>query len=190
MKAFTLTLALLVLAACGDLKTRAQFHTPTDTLLSASPGSQLIEVEVRESLPNAFGNADIFGRTRPHSIYAIYFLGQRGEDFVFQSRHVRLVSDATTMNSTAIVIPQRSTTAHRGTVTGTGGVANYSGTSTTSAAPVVIPPSGSSTVTLPPTDTEFALNLQENREISLPDAVIEVVGSADGMLQYYVRKRP
>lgn len=102
----------------------------------AGVGDAVLTVENSESLPNAFGGADIFGRTRPTGTTTVYYTGYRGGKAQFNRRDVLIQSDKTTMNSTPVVVNPSTQTYYSGNV---GGVF-YSGNSSTSAYPIIVPP--------------------------------------------------
>jgi hypothetical protein len=59
----------------------------------------MLKVEVRESLPNAFGGADIFGRTRDVGFSELRYMGLDPSGYpVFRRRDVDIVTNETTMN--------------------------------------------------------------------------------------------
>lgn len=57
-------LSALVLTACNSVDTKTSLVTPvTNNLMTAGPGDVVMSFQSRRSLPNAFGRADLFGRT-------------------------------------------------------------------------------------------------------------------------------
>jgi hypothetical protein len=63
-------------------------------------GDTVLRAENRESMPNAFGGADIFGRTRPTGFSTVQYGGMQGNKVVLLRNSVVTQSEATTMNST------------------------------------------------------------------------------------------
>ena len=59
-----LALAFAVVG-CSQIKDSHRVLQRTDVELVAGVGDTVIVMDTQESLPNAFGKADIFGRTRP-----------------------------------------------------------------------------------------------------------------------------
>jgi hypothetical protein len=72
--------------------------------LTAGVGDVVLRAEDRESMPNAFGKADVFGRTRPAGYTTIQYGGMQGDKVVLLRAGVITQSDATTMNSSALVV--------------------------------------------------------------------------------------
>lgn len=133
-------LSFLFLAACNTVTTSSRvtsdgMQTESGELV-AGIGDAVLEVVQEESLPNAFGGADIFGRKRPTGTVALYYAGRAGESATFVRRDVDIQSARTTMNSTPTVINPSTTTNYSGTFGGY----SYSGTSSSVAAPIFIPP--------------------------------------------------
>jgi len=140
LRILTVSILLLGLVSCGDIVPSSRVSS--DGLMTAENefvaglGDSVLEVVQQESLPNAFGGADIFGRTRPTGTVALYYAGRSGNNALFVRRDVAIQSSRTTMNSSPIVVNPSSTTNYSGNFGGYG----YSGTSATVAAPIFLPP--------------------------------------------------
>ena len=77
----TVSLSLMV-ASCGAIQQRSGISTPVGQTLTAGVGDVVLRVEGRESMPNALGNADILGRTRPTGFTTIQYGGIQGDNIV------------------------------------------------------------------------------------------------------------
>lgn len=134
------SLSLLGLVSCGDITPSSRVSSDGIQIAEgqyiAGVGDAVLEVVRQESLPNAFGRADIFGRTRPTGTVGLYYAGRSENEAVFVRRDVAIQSARTTMNSSPTVMNLSSTSNYSGTFGGYG----YSGTSSTFAAPVFLPP--------------------------------------------------
>jgi hypothetical protein len=115
----------------------------TGTQLTASVGDTVLRVSREKNLPNIAGKADIFGRTTPTGVETVQYLGVKDGMAIFRRRTVDVETGATTMNSTPLIIPNTATTTSSGSVNIYGpsgyGHGSYTGTSTTSLPPTVIP---------------------------------------------------
>ena len=89
----------LILGGCGEIVSTARVSQKLDNRLIAGVGDTVIEVETRESLPNIFGKADLYGRTRPTGKVFITYLGVEQGRAAFERTTVRVQSNATTMNT-------------------------------------------------------------------------------------------
>ena len=81
------TLASLLGLSCGSIK---QFETPQQTLnapLATYVGGTIFKLKMEESLPNAFGRADVYGGRRPTGFVELKYLGP-GERGVIKLRVV------------------------------------------------------------------------------------------------------
>lgn len=78
--------------------------------MNARVGDVVLRAEGRESLPNVFGNADIFGRTRPTGLTTIQFGGMQGDRVVLLRSGVTTQSNATTTTTGGAYIPARGST--------------------------------------------------------------------------------
>jgi hypothetical protein len=140
-------LALLLaaaLASCADVQERSHIvGGRTGTQLTASVGDTVLRVSREKNLPNIVGKSDIFGRTTPTGVETVQYLGARDGRAFFKRRTVNVETGVTTMNSTPLVIPNTATTTQSGSVNVYGpngyGYGSYSGTSTTTLPPTVIP---------------------------------------------------
>jgi hypothetical protein len=134
----------LALCDCADVQERSHVvGGRTGTSLTASVGDTVLRVSREKNLPNIAGKADIFGRTTPTGVETVQYLGTKDGLAFFKRRTVNVETGATTMNSTPLIIPNTATTTQRGSVNLYGpngyGHGSYSGTSTTTLPPTVIP---------------------------------------------------
>src|SRR4029077_8394140 len=145
MKPLFAVILTLLLSGCADVQERSHIvGGGTGTPLTASVGDTVLRVSREKNLPNIVGKSDIFGRKTPTGVDTVQYLGVRDGRAIFKRRSVNVETGATTMNSTALVVPNTSTTTHSGSVNvygSRGGYASgsYSGTSTTVGPPTVIP---------------------------------------------------
>src|SRR5437588_7040352 len=117
MKPLFALILVLLLSACSDVQERSRIvGARTGTQLTASVGDTVLRVSREKNLPNIAGKADIFGRTTPTGVEAVQYLGVKDGRAYFKRRTIDVETGATTMNSTAIVIPNTTTTTHSGTV--------------------------------------------------------------------------
>jgi hypothetical protein len=138
--AFGIALAL-TLASCGSVQQQTNLSTPVAQNLTAGVGDVVLRAEGRESMPNAFGSADIFGRTRSTGFTTIQYGGMQGNKVVLLRAGVTTQSDATTMNSTPLIVPTQQQT----NISGSVGMTPVSATATTSGT-AYIPARGSTSV--------------------------------------------
>jgi len=137
-------LAFTYLSGCADVQERSRIvGGRTGTQLTASVGDTVLRVSREKNLPNIVGKSDMFGRTTPTGVETVQYMGVKDGRAFFKRRSVNVETGATTMNSTPIVIPNTATTTQSGSVNVYGpngyGHGSYSGTSTTTLPPTVIP---------------------------------------------------
>lgn len=140
MKVWAISVSL-ILAGCGSIQEQSNISTPVAQSLTAGVGDVVLRAEGRESMPNAFGGADIFGRTRPTGFTTVQYGGMQGDKVVLLSSGVTTQSNATTMNSSPLILPTHQQTQISGSV----GTTPIMGTATTSGM-TYIPPTGSTSV--------------------------------------------
>lgn len=192
---FPIFVITLFLSGCGQVRDSARLAQPLDRSLIAGVGDTVIEIDLQESLPNAFGNADIFGRTRPKGKVIVTYLGLEQGRAVFERRTIRMQSNATTMNSSPIVIPQGSTTTYSGNTVATGtvpggtfsGTATSSGVAMTTAPPIVLPPSGSETQVISNDRIRYYLDMKNDRQLLVEGKEIIIEQATVSSVRYRIR---
>lgn len=147
--AFTLTLS-----ACAPVETRYDLSRRSGESY-ASVGDIVLRVSKLEDLPNMFGRADLFGRTRERGFVEIRYvgLGAAGHP-VFRRRDVDIISTETTMSRTGGF----GSSIARGSANSTGGQFSASG--------FIVTPASSVTVPLPADTTEFVVDLSKGRRVT------------------------
>lgn len=181
-----LCLASLLLASCGSIQSGSRSSADLDRDLIAGPGDTVITVEKFESMPNLFGKADLFGRSRPTGRVEIIYMGAQQERAFFQRRNISIHSNATTMNSSATVIDNSSTTSFSGTSMYGG---TFSGQSRTSAAPTIIPPSGSEEKVVGSDAVKVSVDLSgANPALVAEGYEITILSAKESALKYRIRK--
>jgi hypothetical protein len=181
-------LALSGLVACGEIKQTSSINTSGTRIgneILATRGDAVIEVVNKESMPNAFGAADIFGRTRATGTTSLIYVGGNGKVANFIRRDVDINSRQTTMNSSPIVIQNNSNT----TFSGNFGGKAFNGSANTYSSPIFLPPNT-------PKDEvvgirEIPINvsvLSGNNTISIGGTVITVLSASENELRYRVNR--
>lgn len=186
---------LWLLVGCGEIRNTSRLSQPIDERLVAGVGDAIIEIATNESLPNLFGNADLFGRTRPTGKVIVTYLGIEQGRAIIERHTIRMQSTATTMNSTPIFIPQTSTTAYSGVATFSGmapsggvmGSTVSSGSATTTAPPIILPPSGSETQVISNDRIRVYLNLANDRRLIVEGREIIIEEATPAMVAYRIR---
>jgi hypothetical protein len=113
----------------------------------ADPGDLVMDINVTEALPNAFGGADILGRRRPAGRILVQYLGIENGTVYFSRQSTSVSSNETTMTRTPLLIPGGSQTIINGQI----GTQTFSGTATNSETTIVGPrPHSESQVGLAP----------------------------------------
>lgn len=183
-------------SACGEIKNFARLEQPINQVLIAGVGDTIIQIETEESLPNIAGKADLFGRTRPTGRVFLTYLGLEQGRVAFERQNIEIQSNATTMNSTPLIIPQSSTTTYSGSANVYGnvpsgpisGTAMMTGTSTTSAPPLVLPPSGSTTMAVGGNQVRYFIAPNDAGEIIVGGYQVIIVKATPTSLRYKVQK--
>lgn len=175
----------LLFTGCAKVRDSSRLAQTLNSSLVAGVGDTIIEIDTRESLPNLFGNADLFGRTRPTGKIFLIYLGMEQGRAVFERQTVRFQSDATTMNSSPIIIPQTSTTTYTGTTTNGN---TFSGIATTTAPSIVLPPSGSETQIISGVRIRYYLDLTQDRKLVVKGYEILIDEATASFIKYHIEK--
>jgi hypothetical protein len=176
------------LISCGEIQQTAAINTAgtkVGNAVVATRGDAVVEVINRESMPNAFGGADIFGRTRATGTTSLIFVGGTGNKAKFIRRDVDIRSEKTTMNSSPVVIQNNSTT----TFSGYAGGEYFNGTANTYNAPIFLPPNTpSDTITgVREIPISVRVNSGENK-ITIGGTTITILSTTSNELRYTLRK--
>ncbi|MCE5973427.1 hypothetical protein LZA78_08045 [Sinirhodobacter sp. WL0062] len=176
--------SILLLAGCQEIEpsstVKAGGVRVGDNLV-AGRGDAVLEVVSQESLPNAFGGADVFGRTRPTGTTALIFISGTRSTATFLRRDVSISSQKTTMNSTPIMIGGNSQTYHTGNI----GYLPYSGTSTTYRAPVFLPPNTPSDMITGVREITIRVPTRAGaNSVSIAGHVLTVISASENQVTY------
>ena len=117
MKKLLLLIAPLVFViSCASIDYKTNVAQRMDTPLTAGVGDAVYKSTTEKNLPNAFGKADIFGRTTPTATTVVIFEGVRDGVALFSRKTTDIDTGATTMNSTPIVINNSQTRTTTGSI--------------------------------------------------------------------------
>lgn len=130
-------LAVALLAACAPVEKRSELSSgaAVGTTRMAGPGDTVMEFRQTKPLPNAFGQADIFGRTTDAGTVTLRYLGVQNGRAIFERSDISISTDATTMNQTPMVVPHTSQTQMTGMI----GTTPVAGSASTTSYSVVGP---------------------------------------------------
>jgi len=178
----------LGVTSCGEIKQTATVNltgTRVGNEILATRGDAVIKVINRESMPNAFGAADIFGRTRATGTTSLIFIGATDNVANFIRRDVSISSQQTTMNSSPIIIQNNSTTTFSGFANGN----TFYGTANTYKSPIFLPPNTPADKITSVDEIPISVSFQNgNNTISIGGTTIEIVEASTNELRYTVRK--
>lgn len=101
----TTCVALLFGCASQQLRQTTTAQQQLDTPLDAGIGDVVLRLDKTAPLLNAFGGADIFGRTRTVGFTEVRFLGlENSGELVFARRDVEILSNESTLSRTPAAI--------------------------------------------------------------------------------------
>lgn len=107
-----------MLAACGAIEFQSDLVKPavTGRTYLAGVGDTVLDLKQTQSLPNAFGKADIFGRVRDAGRVTVRFVGLDGNQAVFTRQDVVIQSNETTLNQGPQAVPTYQGTTANGSI--------------------------------------------------------------------------
>ncbi|MDO8838518.1 MAG: hypothetical protein Q7V31_06275 [Parvibaculum sp.] len=178
-----IVLAAIHIQACAQVEHKNTIAQPVDQVLRAGIGDAIVTINSEKSLPNAFGRADLFGRTTPTGLITVQYLGTDGTNAKFVRRAVDINTGATTMNSSPIVIPNTQTTTTSGYI----GTTPVAATSTTYGPPTVIPANPPAAQVMPQAEVVFLVDLSKEREFVVSGKLIEVIDATPSSITYRIR---
>jgi hypothetical protein len=110
--------AAALLSACGAIEYQSNLVKPATTgrPYTAGLGDTVIDLKLTQSLPNAFGKADIFGRTRDAGRMTVRLVGLDGSQATFVRQDVVIQSNESTLTQGPIGLPTYENSTVYGTV--------------------------------------------------------------------------
>lgn len=174
----------LTLSGCGSVKEYEKVSQPTGLVLIAGIGDTILTIKSEKNLPNAFGNADIFGRKTPTGITTVQFVGLNGSHVKFVRQSASIETGATTMNSSPQYIPNIQTT----NTTGYVGSTPVYGTSTTYGQPTIIAANPPKAQVFEQAPVVFEIDLNNQKEFTMSGMTIELVAASATSLTYRIKK--
>lgn len=75
MKTLITLAVMFLLGSCGSIQQYQTLQQPQGRVLQTYVGGTILRIEKQESLPNAFGGADIYGGRRPKGAIELKYLG-------------------------------------------------------------------------------------------------------------------
>lgn len=167
---------IAVVTEQASAKVANTISQPLDRETFVSVGDVVVKVTLRESLPNAFGGADIFGRKRDRGFIEVRFMGITDDGrAIFRRRTVDIFSNETTMSRSGMRFGNATITPNGDGATVTG--QSYGAPSATVEA-------------LPPDTIEFALDLSKSRIITAENFSVEILNADSSGVKFKVNKRP
>ena len=140
-----------------------------------SIGDVLLKVTLCESLPNAFGKADIFGRKRDRGFVEIRYMGLANDGrAIFRRRTVDILSNETTMSRSGLHSGSANVQSNGDGVTITG---------------YIVGGQRATVEVLPPDTIEFALDLAKTRIVTADDRQIEILEADSGSVRFKIGRR-
>lgn len=182
MKALFAIPAFTFLVGCASVEHTTSVAQPIGVERTVGVGDVVLRTMSEKSLPNAFGGADIFGRTTPTAQTTVVFNGTHQGKVIFSRRSTDIDTGATTMNSSPLVINPSSTTFASGQLGGT----PFAGTATTSGSPIILPPSTPRARVTERNRNVIAIDASELPKSFVVEGVTVRVLSADDLQVRYV----
>ena len=174
-------LAAALCSGCAPIQQQSLTDTPVSQTLTVGIGDVVLRVDGRESMPNVFGAADIFGRTRPTGFATVQYGGIKDGKAVLLRSGVITQSDATTMNSTPLLVPTQRTTLIDGTV----GTRPVYGTATTSGV-AYIPPVGSTSTSSQQPTIPILVDWRLNQRVPALGKTIVIEAANSTSMTYHI----
>ena len=108
----------MLLSACGTIEYQSSLAKPAATgrPYVAGVGDTVLDMKLTQSLPNAFGKADIFGRTRDAGRVTVRFMGFDDNQVIFMRHDVAIQSNETTLTQGPLIMPTYQTATVSGNI--------------------------------------------------------------------------
>lgn len=174
--------AAFVLISCSPIEQKTEMgrNVPTGKPLVAGIGDTVLDLRLKESLPNVFGKADIYGRTRDTGRVIVRYIGAQGDRAYFVRQDVLINSNETTMSRTPMIVP----TMQQSTASGYVGTTPVFGTQTTTGM-AYIPPAPSSVTAV--NGGQMQLSAAIGGTLHVEGRTLSVLSVGDGSIQYSIQ---
>lgn len=170
----------MALPGCSPVETKTSLVSPVGgAVRTAGPGDVVMDFQSRKALPNAFGKADLFGRTTNAGRTTVRYVGTRGGQAYFERSDVVVESNATTMSETPLIVPRTTNTSMTGMV---GNVPVYGNANSTSYQ--FIPARGSSQYATASQPIQFSLGAGQS--VAISGKTLRVVSVGGASVQYRI----
>lgn len=178
---FPITICTAILSSCAPIQHSAEISQPVGQLMTAGVGDTILRIDERKSLPNAFGRADIFGRTTTTGLTVVQYGGISGTKIVLIRSGTAIQSNETTMNRTPLILPTQQST----TVSGMVGATPVYGNATTSGV-AYAPPTGAQGYSQQEPTISIPVDWHHNPRVPVEGRVIVIEAVTPISLQYRI----
>jgi hypothetical protein len=189
MKKGLILFIVAIITGCAPTQHHAQLSNPTDTVLTAGVGEEIYHLNKTRDMPNAFGNADVFGRKVDNGSEEVRYLGMSSPNTIRLSfRNVDIYSDETTIRGSGTSFSQSNTTSSgnvMGNISGNQFNATGYGRSTTTGVGFVAPDAHKAV--MPGAEMQFTHNFKKEPIIRRGAVSIEVISATPSSIQYRLR---
>lgn len=175
-------LAGIILSGCGGINHSSRIQQPIGQELYAGKGDVVIRVNQEQSLPNAFGQADVFGRKTTTGATIVQYLGIEGSKALFLKSGTSIDSGETTMSRTGLLVPTSDTAYASGMV----GNTPVSATATKNSH-VYIPPTPASSYSNSLAPVTIRIDMKKDRKFSVGGHIIEVLEASENTIRYVIK---
>jgi len=175
--------ALALLTGCASVQETGNLSQAVNTRLTAGVGDTVLRIAKEKNLPNAFGRADIFGRKTSTGMTTVQSLGVQDGKAWFKRHSLFVETGATTMNSTPLIVPNSATTRTTGMI----GAMPYSGTSTTSLPPTIIPAHPPQPQAMDDGSLLIAVDLGQQKQFTVEGRTITIESADASRLVYMIQ---
>lgn len=169
-------------AYAQDLQVSEKLIQPVGASLETHIGGQVFKVIRTSPLPNAFGKADIFGRTIDRGSLELRYQGLALDGkVVLRLVEVDVRSNETTMNRNPVGV----TSGSASTSLNPGGTS-----STTRGTAVTIAGQAGRNEMLPPNATEFSVDIQKKRDLRFGSITVNIIDADETSMKYSLQASP
>lgn len=187
---FWIFVSTILLFACAPITQKNTLVQEPNKTKYAGVGDVIIKITKSKPLKNAFGNADIFGRTTDAGYIELRFAGveETGEIVLFR-KDIDIISNETTMSRSGLSITSsNSNTSATGNYYGTNSTGQINVNANTQTQSVMVQPTQEYHIAVP--SGSFAIRLRPG-ETMLPFAghLLEIIHAERYSLKYRIRKQ-
>lgn len=184
-----LLVAAVLISGCATIEHTSNTEQPIGQPKIVGVGDVVLRVNKQRNLENAFGKADLFGRTTNEGFSELRFAGvEKSGEVVLYRKDVRIITNETTMSRTPISTTNGSASTNiTGNFFNNSNSGNITANARTNYSSTTLMPASDFHVVVPTETIPIRLSSEET-EVPMEGYVVEIIKATPSSLEYKITK--